>query len=285
MEILRNLTKKMEIRDRGFLNQKVSELKRCFSEPGIPLKVATFCDPLSKRACITLCGSGRGADCGSEEVREAVLEGIARAGIEISVGNMKTGCAGSCNQGPIMGFPQRQFFYVGIKAADVPRILDETIMRGKLLFPFLSIDSARSYRSDIFYDKSTGFLAAIDEKVCMVDTAKYFLDFEDTLSCGKCVPCRIGMKRAHECITRISAGEGTEEDLDQIRSLCMVMKQTPNCEFAFTSIKPLQSALSCFEAEFRAHIDRKECSAGVCKELVAYQRKLAVRERLGQKAK
>ncbi len=285
MELINNLTKKLEIRDRGFLNQKVSELKRCFTEPGKPLKMASFCDPLSKRACITLCPAGSGYDCSSEEVRRAVHEEIARVGIELSVGNMKTGCTGSCKHGPLMGFPQRQFFYVGIKAEDVPRIIDETIIRGKLIFPFLSIDSGRSYRSDIFYEKSTGFLAAIDEKVCMVDTAKYFLDFEDTLSCGKCVPCRIGMKRAHECVTRISAGEGTEEDLEQIRTLCKVMEQAPNCEFAFTSIKPMLSAVNFFESEFRAHIEKKECSAGVCKELVEYQRKLAVRERLGQKPK
>ncbi len=285
MEILKNLTKKMDIKDSGFLNQKISEVKHCFTEPGITPKKAQLCDPNSKRACITFCGADEKCQCGCEEVRQAMLEEIVRAGIDVPIGNMKVGCGGTCDHGPMIGFPQKQFFYVGVKVADVPEIVEETIVRGKLIFPLLSIDSERSYRSDIIYDKHSGLLAGVDEKVCMVDVAKYFLDFEENLSCGKCVPCRIGMKRAHECVSRITAGDGTDEDIDQIKVLCKIMQDTPNCEFASTSIKPLESAVNFFEKEFQAHIHKKECSAGVCKELVAYQKKLAVRQRLGQKAK
>jgi len=70
----------------------------------------------------------------------------------------------------------------------------------------------RSYRSDIYYEKTTGLLAAIDDSVCMVEAAKYFMDFEKGLSCGKCVPCRLGMVRMHESMTRIAAGEGSAAD-------------------------------------------------------------------------
>ena len=98
----------------------------------------------------------------------------------------------------------------------------------------------------------------------MVDAAKYFLDFEEGLSCGKCVPCRIGMKRTLECIQRIIEGEGANEDIEQIRTLCNLMDGTPNCDFAVTSIRPVLSAITHFEDEFRAHIDQKTCAAGVC---------------------
>jgi (2Fe-2S) ferredoxin len=271
------------MKNKDIMSRKISVVKRAFTQPDPLPKKALFCDPSAGRPCVTLCGAGvEGCGLGCGEVRQAVIEGIARTGVEIAVGNMKVGCGGTCRRGPIMGFPQRMFFYVGVKSADVPRIIDETIMGGKLIFPFLSLDSERSYRSDLFYDKHSGLLAAIDEKVCMVDVARYFLDFEENLSCGKCVPCRIGLKRAHECVNRISAGEGTEEDLEQIKLLCQVMETTPNCEFAAASIKPLQSAVNYFEDEFRKHIGEKECSAGVCEQLVAYQRKLATPEIPGQ---
>lgn len=283
MEILKHLTKKLEIGgNKALLSQKVSEWKHCFEAPETIAKTASFCDPKSKRACITLCKPVEGCECGCRDVRQAVQEEIERLGIGLTVGDLKTGCGGSCQSGPIMGFPQKQFFYVGITAADVPRIFEQTIIRGKLLFPLLSLDPERSYRSDIFYDKHSGLLAGIDDKVCMVDVARYFLTFEDNLSCGKCVPCRIGMRRALECVTRIAKGEGTEDDMEQMKVLCTIMEQTPNCAFAYTSIKPLQSAIAYFEGEFREHLDRKLCAAGVCKELVEHQRKLAVRERLAQ---
>jgi NADH:ubiquinone oxidoreductase subunit F (NADH-binding) len=114
----------------------------------------------------------------------------------------------------------------------------------------------------------------------MVDAAKYFLDFEEGLSCGKCVPCRIGMKRMLESLERIVSGQGAEQDLEQIRALCQTMKKTPHCDFALASSRPVLSAMMYFEDEFKAHIERKECPAGVCKDLVELQRKKQVRERL-----
>jgi (2Fe-2S) ferredoxin len=285
MGTVKEFARKFQLRERALVTQKVAELKRCFTSPEVLPKVASFCDHQSKRACISMCATNKNCTCGCEQVRDALLEGIVRRGLGVTVGSMRTGCDGHCQKGVIIGFPQMQFFYVGVKTSDVPRILDETIVRGKLIFPLLSFDPERSYRSDIFYDKHSGMIAGIDEKVCMVDVAKYFLDFEDNLSCGKCVPCRIGMKRALECVGRIANGEGTEEDLEQILALCSVMEQTPNCEFANMSIRPLRSAVSYFENEFRAHYEKKVCSAGVCKTLVEYQRKLAVRERLSLKTK
>jgi (2Fe-2S) ferredoxin len=216
-----------------------------------------------------------------------LIEGIARLQLDITVGDAKAGCPGKCKAGPFLGFPQKGFFYLGVQARDVPDILYETIIHGRILFDFLSVNPERAYREDIYYEKETGFLAAIDDSICMVQVAKSFLDFEKGLSCGKCVPCRIGMQHMYEGIDRIVGGEGTKEDLEHIRALCDTMINLPNCEFAMTSSRPVLSAITYFEDEFLAHIERRECPAGVCKALLEHQRKEALKQRrkMGGKAK
>lgn len=245
----------------------------------------SFCDTDSEIACLTVCAAQGGCSCDCEEVRKAFAEEIARRGLKITVGKGKVGCGGKCRKGPFVAFPQKGYFYLGVRPGDVAEIVEKTLVQGHVLFPFLSVNPDRSYRSDLYYEKDTGLLAAMTDNVCMVEVAKYFLDFEEGLSCGKCVPCRIGMKRMHECVARVVTGEGKLEDLEEIRSLCKAMMDTPLCEFAMTSSRPVLSALTYFEDEFKAHVERQECPAGVCKTLVEIQKKRAARERLRAKAK
>jgi (2Fe-2S) ferredoxin len=250
---------------------------------GMPREKSSFCDPGAALPCLTVCAPKSGCDCGCEAVREAVKGEIARRGLNTTVGDLKVGCSGTCKHGALIGFPQKGFFYTNVRAEDVPEIVDETIVHGRILFPFLSVSPDRSYRSDIHYEKETGLLAAIHGGVCMVEVAKYFLDFEEGLSCGKCVPCRIGMKRMQELIDKIVTGRGAIENLDQIRDLCQTMKDTPHCEFAATSSRPVLSAITYFEDEFMAHIERQECPAGVCKELVEIRKEREVEAKQGKK--
>jgi (2Fe-2S) ferredoxin len=245
----------------------------------LPQKLLNFCDAASKKPCITVCQPRGDCECDCRSVREALVEGIARLRLNVVVGDAKAGCPGKCQAGPFLGFPQKGFFYLGVRARDVPDILYETIVHGRILFDYLSVNPERAYREDIYYEKETGFLAAIDSQVCMVQVAKSFLDFEKGLSCGKCVPCRIGMQQMEERMDKIVEGEGTLEDLEHIRALCHAMISLPNCEFAMTSSRPVLSAVTSFEDEFLAHIEGHQCPAGVCKALVEYQRKQAVRKR------
>ena len=238
-----------------------------------------FCDAASKKPCITVCRPRGACECDCRSVREALVEGIARLQLDLVLGDAKACCPGKCEAGPFLGFPQKGFFYLRVQARDVPDILYETLIRGRILFDYLSVNPERAYREDIYYEKETGFLAAIHDRICMVQVAKSFLDFEKGLSCGKCVPCRIGMQQMDERMDKIVQGEGTMEDLEHIRALCDAMISLPNCEFAMTSSRPVLSAITCFEDEFRAHIEGHECPAGVCKALVEYQRKQAVRQR------
>jgi len=254
------------------------------STPG-PGKLLTFCAAASKKPCITVCRPRAGCECGCQSVREALVEGIARLRLQLEVGDAKAGCFGKCQAGPLLGFPQKGFFYLRVKPEDVPDILYETIVRGRILFDLLSVNPERAYREDIYYERDSGFLAAIHDRICMVQVAKSFLDFEKGLSCGKCVPCRIGIQRTYESMDRVVQGQGTLEDLEHIRSLCQAITTLPHCEFAMTSSRPALSAITNFEDEFLAHIERRECPAGVCPALVEYQRRQALKERRKMAAK
>ncbi len=233
------------------------------------MKAKEFCDPLSGKACVTVCVSKGACKRGCKDVRDALLEEITKLKLGIAVGNAKTGCDGNCEAGVVLGFPQRQFFYLGVKPVDVPEIVEETLVHGRILTPFVSIGPDRSYRTDIFYEKHSGQLTAIDDSICMVDVAKYFLDFEAGLSCGKCIPCRLGLGRMRECLERITTGTGTLDDLEQIKVLCDTMIMAPYCEFAMTSSRPVLTAVTCFKDEFLTHIEGKECPQGACQALVA----------------
>jgi NADH-quinone oxidoreductase subunit F len=108
----------------------------------------------------------------------------------------------------------------------------------------------------------------VDEDTCMVEFSKFFLNFAQAESCGKCVPCRVGGKRMLEILTRITEGKGKMEDLGTIREIAKGMQTGSLCALGQLTPGPVMAALQYFEPEFRAHILDKECPAGACKELV-----------------
>ena len=116
----------------------------------------------------------------------------------------------------------------------------------------------------------SGGLIVMDEDTCMVDIAKFFLDFTVDESCGKCTPCRIGTKRLYELIDKITKGEATEDDIDAIKDLCEHMKSSSLCALGQTSPNPVVSTMRYFEDEYIAHVKDKTCPAGVCKGLLTY---------------
>ena len=111
----------------------------------------------------------------------------------------------------------------------------------------------------------SGGMVVMDETSCMVDVAKYFIDFCKTESCGKCVPCRVGTAQMHDILCRITEGKGTMEDLTLLEELCDLVRNTSLCGLGQTSANPILSTLRYFRDEYVAHIENKTCSAGVCK--------------------
>ncbi|MBQ8851875.1 MAG: 4Fe-4S binding protein, partial [Oscillibacter sp.] len=116
----------------------------------------------------------------------------------------------------------------------------------------------------------SGGLIVMDEDNCMVDIAKFFLEFCVDESCGKCVPCRIGTKRLYDLLDKITKGEGTLADLDTIEELCYHLKSSALCALGQTAPNPVLSTLKHFRNEYVAHVVEKRCPAGVCKELLRY---------------
>ena len=117
----------------------------------------------------------------------------------------------------------------------------------------------------------SGGLVVMDEDTCMVDVAKFFLNFTQSESCGKCTPCREGTKRMLEILTRITEGQGREGDIELLEELAGNIKETALCGLGQTAPNPVLSTLKYFRDEYEAHIKEKRCPAGVCEKLANYQ--------------
>ena len=137
---------------------------------------------------------------------------------------------------------------------------------------------ARLIDTPVDYDNLTaigcmmgsGGLIVMDEDTCMVDMAKFFLEFTVDESCGKCTPCRIGTKRLLEMLNQIVSGNGTLELIDEMEKLCYYIKDNALCGLGQTAPNPVLSTLNFFRDEYIAHVVDKKCPAGVCKSLTSY---------------
>jgi len=116
----------------------------------------------------------------------------------------------------------------------------------------------------------SGGLVVMDETTCMVDVAKFFLNFTQLESCGKCTPCREGTKRMLEILQKICSGKGEMQDIDTLELLCRVIKGSSLCALGQTAPNPISTTLRYFRSEYEAHIKEHRCPAGVCSALVVY---------------
>ena len=117
----------------------------------------------------------------------------------------------------------------------------------------------------------SGGMIVVDEDTCMVDFAKFFLQFTKDESCGKCTPCRVGNMRILEILEKITSGKATMEDLDKLEELCHYVKSNSLCGLGQTSPNPVLSTLKYFREEYIEHIVEHKCRAGVCKSLMKYK--------------
>lgn len=116
----------------------------------------------------------------------------------------------------------------------------------------------------------SGGLIVMDETTCMVDIAKFFLEFTVDESCGKCTPCRVGTKRLLEILEKITSGNGTLEDIDRMEELCYYIKENSLCALGQTAPNPVLSTLKHYRDEYEAHVTEHRCPAGACKALTVY---------------
>jgi len=116
----------------------------------------------------------------------------------------------------------------------------------------------------------SGGMIVMDDRTCMVDIAKYFINFLIGESCGKCVPCREGLRQVYDLLDKITRGDGQPEDLDAIEELCHTMEVASLCALGKSAPYPVTSTLQYFRDEYEEHIKEKKCRAGVCKNLIKY---------------
>lgn len=245
--------------------------------PAGATQTAVFCRDTDQRPCITICAPSDTRECDCEEVRKVLEEEIAARDLGLTVGTMKVGCNGGCPYGVLVGFPQRGFFYEQVNKEQAREVITGTLTQGHILFDLLHLDPLKVTSGRILYDRS-GFIATIDNSFCMVQVARYFLQFEEGVSCGKCVPCRVGSVELREILERIIQGEGEPDDLQRLDLVCRAMQDAPYCDFARTTSAPVVTILKHFRPEFEKHVDQKVCPAGACEALGREEEKKEVKE-------
>ena len=134
------------------------------------------------------------------------------------------------------------------------------------------LDTPIDYKSlsDIGSMMGSGGMLVLDDTDCMVDIAKFFLDFSVDESCGKCTPCRIGTKRLYELLTKICEGKGCEEDLVDLKDLALTVKNTALCGLGKCAPNPVLSTMDCFYDEYIAHVRDHKCPAGKCSAMLDF---------------
>lgn len=135
------------------------------------------------------------------------------------------------------------------------------------------IDTPIDYESltEIGSMMGSGGMIVLDEEDCMVNIAKFYLEFTVDESCGRCTACRVGNKRLHEILQKITEGKGTEEDLERLKDLSQIIKDSSLCGLGQTAPNPILSTMKYFWHEYQAHVIDKTCPAGVCKALLRYR--------------
>ena len=228
-----------------------------------------FCGTGESGPFVAVCtGNSTGrCRCGCEEVRQALEEEVRARELNVRVAAMKVGCSGTCPYGPIVGFPGGGFYYHRLTPERVREAVYETIEEGHILFDLLHLDPLQSTSGRLLYEHASGFIAIMDEGNCMVQVAKYFLDFDKGVSCGKCTPCRAGFVYLRQLVDAITRGEGRPEDIQTMLSIMDAMRQAAFCEYAGRGSGPLAVILKHFRAEFELHIEQKVCPSGECTRL------------------
>lgn len=203
----------------------------------------------------------------------------ARYGTEKSKGTKVFALAGKINRGGLVEVP------MGITIEEVVYKLGGGIPNGKKLKavqlggPSGGCIPAHLLNTKVDYESVTqtgaimgsGGLVVMDESTCMVDVARFFLDFTRKESCGKCTFCRVGTKRMLEILTRITEGNGVPEDIDRLLELGEQIKQNSLCGLGQTAPNPVLTTIKYFRDEYEAHINEKKCPAAVCRQLLHYE--------------
>jgi (2Fe-2S) ferredoxin len=218
------------------------------------------------QAVLSVCQPPPGVTCPrAGDLVSALTETAGRLGVEgLTIGRSRAACEGTCGAGPLVALPERSLFMRDVTPAWVEPLITETLLNNRLLFPLLAIDPLRSIHPRLYYDKKGRALIVMDEEPCMVQVARYFLAFHDGVSCGKCIPCRLGVVRLIELLDEIIVGAAPEDAVQMIRQLTDNMAESAYCHFADKVTGPVLLILKHYQEEFLTHVSERFCPARVC---------------------
>lgn len=238
-----------------------AEATNCIEKPQ-PLDITGIA---GNRPRITVCGVGNPAStCGGDAIYKGLIGESKRLNIPVDIEPAKCGCSGKCNNGVYISLPHLGLFYHKVKEAHIPIIIKETIGNKKILFPILYVNPLQSIRADLIWDKTSRCIMTMDPSVCMVEIAEYLIKFHANESCGKCVPCRLGIQRLIELITGVANGKAPDNAVVQMEAMIKLTDQAAYCDFAGKVSKIIMAIVSNFKEEFEKHIKEKHCRFGVC---------------------
>ncbi len=174
-----------------------------------------------------------------------------------------TGCNDFCAVGPIVVVQPEGIFYQKVQPEDAAEIVESHLEEGKVVERLLYSDSVSES-----VNKTT---AEMDDRTCMVDVARHFVDFLVDDCCGKCTPCREGLFALHSILERICSGEGQEGDIELMEEISRTIIDTSLCQWGRSAPDPVLSTIRYFREDYEEHIKEKRCRAGVCKALIRYR--------------
>ena len=148
-------------------------------------------------------------------------------------------------------FPDWGFFHQQVQTGHIPYILKDTLLEGKILFPILRLDPLQSIRSDLIWKKESECIMVMDSSYCMVQIAHYLVQFHSEESCGKCVPCRLGIKLMGEVIEAITQGRAGGSALQEIETLISLMTQAAYCSSPWKASQIITADHSLFSVRIR----------------------------------
>ncbi len=193
---------------------------------------------------------------GADELRRALARVGRRLGLDLKLEPTLTLCGGDCPGGPYLGMPEKGLFYAGLRRGDVPVILAETSLAGRLVFERLRLERTEVTDPRLVYDWKHRVLVALEPDYCLVGLLYYLMNFNARESCGKCFPCRYGVYRLHRGLRALMQGGAEPEELERMRRVAEVMTDGSYCEFAAKVATPVLMGLDYDPEGMTAHLQK-----------------------------
>lgn len=195
---------------------------------------------------------------GAPALRAAVSQAADEQGLDLALETTITVCSGTCTHGPWVGMPQKNLFYCGLQPDQVPQLFQETVYRGRLLFPHLYLKPTKVTDSRVVWEPHDSLIVAMSPEMCLLDMVAYLFWFTAAQSCGKCTPCRLGVPQVARLLNSLRLSQAAGGEVGLLEEIVQHMGQAAFCTFAGKVTEPIRVALRFLRYEFRRHLEQ-EC--------------------------